>query len=379
MIRTNVKIQDLSRDTLNGLADVLFDSIPSGLDNHHTSGSSMTVSIKDIMMIIKDGMKWALSKGLCTERDIEYCEDGGCIPDGNIFNSQKPAGRGVHELGSLGSGNHYLEVQVVDEIFDQHAAEIMGVNEIGQLCISIHCGSRNFGHSIAKEYIEEMDKISNNWTGSQLSCAPIQSEIGQKYLQALAASANYAFVNRTILTHKVRESFSKSLGKSWKELDMELVYDVSHNIAKKELHMVDGSPKRLLVHRKGASRAFGPNHPDIPEAYKEIGQPVIVGGSMGTSSYIVVGTEKAMKETFGSTCHGSGRALSRRKAKSLNSQSIYKELSDRGIIIRVRNVENLNEEAPDAYKDIDLVVGLCHEEGISRKVVKLKPLIVVKG
>lgn len=387
MIRTNINIKNLSRDILENLADNLFDHVPSGLGSSHdklgnSSNSPTLWTLKDVMMIVKSGMKWALSKELCTERDIEYCEDQGCIPNGHIFNSQKPAGRGVNELGSLGSGNHYLEVQMVDEIFDKEAAKIMGIDTIGQLCISIHCGSRNFGHSIAKEYIEEMDKLNNTWTSKQLSCAPIKSEIGQRYLKALAAAANYAFVNRTILTHKVRESFSKIFSKSWKDLDMELIYDVSHNIAKEEFHAINGNTKqkkRVLVHRKGASRAFGPNHPDLPEAYKSIGQPVIVGGSMGTSSYIVLGTEKAMNETFGSTCHGSGRALSRRKARGLDSKSIYQELTDKGIIVKVGNIEHLNEEAPEAYKDIDLVVGLCHDEGISKKAVKLKPVIVIKG
>lgn len=292
--------------------------------------------------------------------------------------------RGLPQLGTLGSGNHYAEIQVVDEIYDKTAASVMGIEDKGQVCVMIHSGSRGLGHQVATDALTTMEKVMGDGSipvnDRQLACARIQSKEGQDYLAGMAAAANYAWVNRSSMTHLTRQAFSKVLNSNADDLGMKVVYDVSHNIAKIEDHMVDGKKRRVLVHRKGATRAFGPGHEMIPADYRGIGQPVLVGGTMGTSSYVLTGTEKGMLETFGSTCHGAGRALSRNKSRHiLDSDTVLKALADKGIIVKAASPKLITEEAPESYKDVTEVVKTCHDAGISNMVVKLRPIAVIKG
>jgi len=289
-------------------------------------------------------------------------------------------------MGTLGAGNHYAEIQVVDEIFDKFAADTMGISEKGQVVVMIHSGSRGLGHQVATDALLAMEKAAEKDKGlsgindRQLACARIHSPEGQQYLAAMAAAANYAWVNRSSMTFLARQSFAKIFNTTPDDLDMHVVYDVSHNIAKIEEHLVDGKRKTLLVHRKGATRAFPPHHPLIPVDYQFTGQPVLIGGTMGTSSYILTGTNKGMAETFGSTCHGAGRASSRNKVRrTLAFQDVLDNLENKGISIRVASPKLVMEEAPEAYKDVNHVVDTCHNAGISNKVVKLRPIAVIKG
>jgi tRNA-splicing ligase RtcB len=284
----------------------------------------------------------------------------------------------------LGSGNHFLEVQVVRKIFEPKIASVMGINEIGQVLVLIHTGSRGFGHQVCTDHLRVMEEAVSKYgiklPDRQLACAPIESNEGKDYLAAMACAANYAWNNRQCITHWTRESFSKVFGKSPEELGMEQVYDVAHNIAKIEEHMVNGQELKVCVHRKGATRAFPPNHKDIPQRYKEIGQPVLIPGDMGRCSFIAVGTEKAMEESFGSTCHGAGRMLSRGAAKrSLRGRDVARELEGRGITIKTGDIPSLAEEASKAYKDVTEVIDVVHQAGISKKVVMATPIGVIKG
>jgi len=292
--------------------------------------------------------------------------------------------RGLPQLGTLGAGNHYAEVQVVEEIFDKPSASRMGITHKNQVCVLIHSGSRGLGHQVATDSLVKMeramarDKIEVN--DKQLACARIHSEEGKEYLAAMAAAANYAWVNRQSMTFLVRQAFAKAFDCTPDDLDMNIVYDVSHNIAKIEEHMVNGKPTKLLVHRKGATRAFPPHHPLIPVDYQFTGQPVLIGGTMGTCSYVLTGTEKGFNETFGSTCHGAGRALSRNRSRNtLGYQDVLKSLAAKGISIRVASPKLVMEEAPESYKDVTEVVETCHLAGISNKCVKLRPIAVIKG
>lgn len=298
--------------------------------------------------------------------------------------SKRAKKRGLPQLGTLGAGNHYCEIQVVDEIYDKHAAARMGIDQIGQICVMIHSGSRGLGHQVATDALTAMEiamardgLVTND---RQLACARIQSQEGKNYLSAMAAAANYAWVNRSSMTFLTRQAFAKQFKTTPDDLDMHVVYDVSHNIAKVEQHLVDGKPKTLLVHRKGSTRAFPPHHPLIPVDYQFIGQPVLIGGTMGTCSYVLTGTEKGMQETFGSTCHGAGRAQSRNKSRrNLSYQDVLNSLADKGIAIRVASPKLVMEEAPESYKDVTQVVDTCHGAGISKKCIKLRPIAVVKG
>jgi len=287
-------------------------------------------------------------------------------------------------MGTLGAGNHYAEIQVVDEIYDKHAADKMGIDRVGQVMVMIHSGSRGLGHQVATDALTEMeramarDNIQTN--DRQLACARINSKEGQDYLSAMSCAANYAWVNRSSMTFLCRQAFAKMFDSTPDDLDMHVVYDVSHNIAKIEEHMVDGRLKTLLVHRKGATRAFPPHHPLIPVDYQYTGQPVLIGGTMGTCSYILTGTAKGMEETFGSTCHGAGRAKSRNNSRNkLDYQDVLDNLKTKGIAIRVASPKLVMEEAPESYKDVTEVVNTCHDAGISKKAVKLRPIAVVKG
>ncbi|KAG8329616.1 hypothetical protein J6590_082168 [Homalodisca vitripennis] len=287
-------------------------------------------------------------------------------------------------LGTLGAGNHYAEIQVVDEIFDKSAASKMGIESQGQICVMIHSGSRGFGHQVATDALVEMEKAMKRdnieTNDRQLACARINSPEGQNYLKAMSAAANFAWVNRSSMTFLSRQAFAKQFRMTPDDLDMHVIYDVSHNIAKVEEHMVDGKQKTLLVHRKGSTRAFPPHHPLIPVDYQLTGQPVLIGGTMGTCSYVLTGTEVGMQETFGSTCHGAGRALSRAKSRrNLDYQEVLRKLEDQGISIRVASPKLVMEEAPESYKNVTDVVDTCHAAGISKKAIKLRPIAVIKG
>jgi tRNA-splicing ligase RtcB len=292
--------------------------------------------------------------------------------------------RGAPQLGTLGSGNHFLEIQVVEEVFDERAARVFGIEAPGQITVMVHTGSRGLGHQTCDDALEVMQDAVKRYGISlvdrQLACAPVNSPEGKQYFAAMACAANFAWANRQCITHWVRTAFEQVMGQSERRLGMDIIWDVAHNVAKFETHEVDGKPRRLCVHRKGATRAFGPGHPDVPEIYRAIGQPVIVPGDMGRNSYLLIGTEEGMKQTWGSTCHGAGRLLSRHQALRLqHSSQVVDKLRKAGIYIRAAGKKTIAEEAPEAYKDVNAVVAVCHGAGISRMVAKIRPLGVMKG
>jgi len=381
LLRTNLMEDDVRGEVRERIAQAMFDHIPVGV------GTSGVIPMKDgdIDDILEKGIDWAIDNGYAWEEDKEHCEESGRMMTANKnCVSSKAKKRGLHQIGTLGGGNHYAEVQVVDEIYNAEAAGSMGIKTVGQVCVMIHTGSRGLGHQVATDALQKMDKAMHRdrikLNDRQLSCARINSKEGQDYLAAMSAAANYAWVNRSCITYLTRRAFQKVFDKTPEELDMHLVYDVCHNVAKIEKHVVDGKEKTLLVHRKGSTRAFPPNHPMIPEAYRDIGQPALIGGTMGTCSYILVGTEKGMSETCGSTCHGAGRALSRNASrKRLDHKQVLGYLKDHNISIRVASPKLVTEEAPESYKDVSEVVDTCHDAGISCKAVKLRPIAVIKG
>jgi tRNA-splicing ligase RtcB len=380
LIKTNLMESDV-RPVQEQLAQALFDHIPVGVG----SKGVIPTRSQDLNQVLEMGMDWSIREGYAWSEDKEKCEESGRMLTANPNKvSQRAKKRGLPQLATLGAGNHYAEIQVVEEIFDHFGAHQCGIESVGQVVIMVHCGSRGLGHQVATDALVEMesamkrDQIHVN--DKQLACARIQSQEGQDYLEAMAAAANFAWVNRSAMTFLVRQAFSKVFDSTPDDLEMELIYDVSHNIAKIEEHMVDGRLKRLLVHRKGSTRAFGPNHPLIPADYQLTGQPVLIGGSMGTSSYLLLGTETAMQKTFGSTCHGAGRSLSRNKSrKNLTYDQVLEQLQQRQISIRVASPKLVMEEAPESYKDVSQVVNTCHQAGLSNKCVKLKPIAVIKG
>jgi len=380
LLRTNLLEKDLE-GVKEKLTQSLFDHIPVGV------GSMGIIPTKqqDLEEALHLGMDWSVREGYSWAEDKEHCEEYGRMMNADPNKvSARAKKRGLPQLGTLGAGNHYAEIQVVDEIFDEFAAKRMGVNKIGQVCVMIHSGSRGLGHQVATDALTQMenamdrDNIKTN--DRQLACARITSPEGQNYLQAMSAAANYAWVNRSSMTFLTRQAFAKVFNQSPEDLDMHLIYDVSHNIAKMEEHIVDGQMKQLLVHRKGSTRAFPPHHPLVPVDYQLTGQPVLIGGTMGTCSYVLTGTEFGMRNTFGSTCHGAGRALSRNKSRNgLDYGDVLKRLENKGISVRVASPKLIMEEAPESYKDVTQVVDTCHEAGISKKTIKLRPVAVVKG
>jgi tRNA-splicing ligase RtcB len=376
---TALKDSDI-RGRLEALVNALFRSIPSGVG----AKGSLKLTLEEEKRVLREGSRWALRRGFAEEEDIERTEDGGCLPDADPeVVSTRALERGQKQLGTLGSGNHFLEVGVVAEIFDTPAAQAFGLFQ-GQVTMMLHCGSRGFGYQVCDDFLLEMTREVRrqdfDLPDRQLACAMIQSEAGKRYLAAMACAANYAWANRQVLLHRSREVFQQVLGLGPRDLRMRLVYDVCHNIAKKETHSVDGKARTLCVHRKGATRSFAAGHAAVCRPYRDIGQPVIIPGDMGTASYVLVGTAKAMEETFGSTCHGAGRVLSRKAAlKAAKGRSIHRELADRGILVRWTGRGTLAEEMPEAYKDVSEVVAVVHGAGISRKVARLTPLAVVKG
>lgn len=355
-------------------------SVPKGVGR----GGRVSLSRAELTKIMVEGARWAVGRGFAWADDLEHIEENGCLagadPD---CVSEHAFERGAGQSGTLGAGNHFLEVQEVVEIFEPRAANIFGLFK-GQVVIMVHSGSRGLGHQVASDYIKVMDqvirRIGLELPDRQLACAPTTSDEGKRYYGAMACAVNYAFVNRSVLAHWVRESFESIFKKSAESMGMRLLYDVCHNIAKFEEHEVEGKRRRLCVHRKGATRAFGPGSSLIPATYRDIGQPVIIPGDMGTASYVLVGTEEAMKQTFGSTCHGAGRMLSRGQAKKqIQGAQLKRELEAKGITVVAGSVALLSEEAPAAYKNVSQVVEVCEKTGISKKVARMRPLGVLKG
>jgi len=380
LLRTNLCEAEV-RPKIRQLINALFSNVPSGLG----SEGKIKVSRKEMNDLIVEGARWAVRHGFGSQEDLDVTEEGGCMKGADPSKiSDKAMKRGQPQAGTLGSGNHFLEVQVVREIFEPKIANVMGINQTGQVLVLIHTGSRGFGHQVCTDHLRVMEQAVSKYgielPDRQLACAPIESNEGKDYLAAMACAANYAWNNRQCITHWARESFSKVFGKSPEELGMKQIYDVTHNIAKIEEHMVNGQKLKVCVHRKGATRAFPPNHNDIPQRYKEIGQPVLIPGDMGRCSFIAVGTEKAMEESFGSTCHGAGRMLSRGAAKrSLRGRDVAQELESRGITVRTGDIPSLAEEASKAYKDVAEVIDVVHQAGISKKVAMAVPIGVIKG
>jgi tRNA-splicing ligase RtcB len=380
LLRTDLTEAEV-RPRINELVNELFLNVPSGLG----SEGKIKVNQKEMNRLMVEGAHWAVKRGLGSEEDLDVTEEGGCLGGANPDKiSDKAAKRGTPQAGTLGSGNHFLEVQVVKEIFDYHIANIMGITEIGQVLVLIHTGSRGFGHQVCTDHLRVMEQAISKYRiklpDRQLACAPIDSPEGQDYLGAMACAANYAWANRQCIAHWVRESFSKIFGKSSEKLGMRQIYDVAHNIAKIEEHTIDGRKVKVCVHRKGATRSFPAGHKDIPRCYNEVGQPVLVPGDMGRCSFVAVGTEKAMKESFGSTCHGAGRVLSRGAAKrSIRGADVIRELESRGIIVKTGSIFELAEEASQAYKDVTEVIDVVHQAGISKKVAMAIPMGVIKG
>jgi tRNA-splicing ligase RtcB len=380
LMRTNLQATDLDTKTIQQLIDEMFVNIPSGLG----SKAKVHLNRKQLDDVLKLGAKWAVENGYGWKEDVEYLEENGCLASAEISKvSDEAKQRGAPQLGSLGAGNHFLEIQKVAEIYDPVAAKTFGIKNEGQIMVMIHTGSRGFGHQVCTDHLrilEQAVKKYNIWLPDrQLACAPITSKEAQDYLKAMACAANFAWCNRQMIVHWVRESFEKVLHRRADDLDMGIVYDVCHNIAKLEEHEVDGEKRNVCVHRKGATRSFGPGKREVPLKYRDVGQPVLIPGDMGTESYLLKGTKEA-EETFGSTCHGAGRVMSRTEAvHRYRGEQIFNDLKKRGIYVHPASWKVMAEEAPDAYKDVSQVVNVTHGAGLSLKVAKLLPLGVVKG
>ena len=382
LLRTNLHIEQVKGKIREKLGSSLEEMIPVGI----WEAGAVALNAGELDQVLKLGMDWAENKGLCWPQDKEVCEERGRFQNADPGKvSERAKKRGRPQAGSLGGGNHYVEVQAVDEIFNELAAKVMGIKRRGQVLVMIHTGSRGLGHQVATDAWSVCDKYSLGGkkvklVDRQLACVPIHSKEGQDYVQAMAAAANFALCNRTIVANQVRLAFERTFNKSSEELDMHVIYAVSHNIAKFEEYEINGEKKEVLVHRKGATRAFPRGHPAVPKQYQDIGQPVLIGGSMGTASYILVGAQGAMEKSMESTCHGAGRSLSRTKAiKTIRSQDVLAKLAAQGIVVKVASKHLIAEEAPGAYKDVESVVETCEMAGISNRVAKLIPLAVVKG
>jgi tRNA-splicing ligase RtcB len=365
---------------LDDLASALYVNCPSGVGET----GHVPLSIQELERLIEQGGKWALKRGYATEADLDRTEEQGRLEGADAGKvSQRAKERGKDQVGTLGAGNHFIEVDRVDEIFDEPAAQRMGLFP-GQVVAQIHCGSRGFGHQVCTDYVNRFQKTIHDYglklPDRELVCAPLSSREGQDYLAAMKAAANYAFVNRQVLTHYIRRSFEQVLAGKVKNHHVYQIYDIAHNMAKIEEHEIDGRRKKVCVHRKGATRAFGPGSPVLPDIYRDIGQPVLVPGSMGTASWVLLGTPGSMDQTFGSTCHGAGRTMSRSQAKKqIRGSELRENLEAGGIHVRAGSMSGLAEEAPQAYKDVDRVIEVVHGAGVAKKVARLVPLAVVKG
>jgi len=379
LIRTNLQEDDV-RPHIKELMSRLFRDIPSGVG----SKSRIRASDSELNDAFMHGSRWAVEAGYGVEADIEHCEGSGFIEGADPAQvSDKARKRGKPQFGTLGSGNHFLEVQYVDKLYDSDVASTFGLEE-GQVTIMIHCGSRGAGHQICTDHLrvlsQAVKKYGIDLPDKQLACAPAQSTEAQNYFKAMACGANYAWANRQVITHWTRGVFERFFGKDMDDLGMDLVYDVAHNVAKLEEHMIDGKKKEVYVHRKGATRAFPPGHHDVPDAYRAVGQPVLIPGSMGTASYVLHGTEAAMDISFGSACHGAGRVMSRAHAKhEFYGEDVRKSLEARGITVKATHPSVIAEEAPGVYKSSSEVVNVVHNVGIAKKVARVLPIGVAKG
>jgi tRNA-splicing ligase RtcB len=371
---------DQAESFLDDLADALYRNCPSGVG---VSGH-VKVSVKELERVCREGAGWALKQGFAHPVDLERTEESGCLTGadpGAVSDRAKQRGR--TQLGTLGAGNHFIEVDVIDQIFHDQAAAVMGLRP-GHLALQIHCGSRGFGHQICSDYVREFQSVVHKYgiklPDRELVCAPLNSPEGERYLGAMASAANYAFCNRQILAHYARRAFEEALAGKVKDWDLYQVYDIAHNMGKIETHHVAGKEVKVCVHRKGATRAFGPGFKGLPDTYRSLGQPVLVPGSMGTASWVLLGTEGSMENSFGSSCHGAGRVMSRRQAKrEVWGEDLRSELERDGIHIRAGSMPGLAEEAPQAYKDVDRVIEVVVGAGIAAKVARLRPVVVIKG
>ena len=379
LVRTNLR-EDAVRKDIGKLVEQLFKTVPCGVGK----GGEIHLSRAEERQLVAQGARFIVQQGRGRPEDIGHTEAGGCLDGADPDRvSDRAYQRGAGQVGTLGSGNHFIEVQVVDQVHDADAAEVFGL-EVGSVCVMIHSGSRGFGYQVCDEYVHSLVKAAQRYQiglpDRQLACAPVNSPEGQRYLGAMRCAANYAWANRQALMHLVRRTFEKFFGMSAEELGMDLIWDVAHNIAKLERHTLGDREVTLCVHRKGATRAFPPGHPEVPVEYRHLGQPVIIPGDMGTNSYLLVGTQQAMDETFGSTCHGAGRVMSRRQATRIaNGKDVADRLRRRGIFVRAPSWKGLAEEQPDAYKDVNSVVDVVHRAGLSRKVCRMRPLGAIKG
>ncbi|ALM06893.1 tRNA-splicing ligase [Sediminicola sp. YIK13] len=375
---TSIIMVEEVKDKIEALSKEMYAQIPSGMGK----GGFLHLTQKELEDVLSQGAKWAVDKGYGKTKDLAFIENNGRLPDADPSKvSERAKSRGLDQLGTIGSGNHFVEVDFVDEIYEPDVAEAFGLKK-GQLVVLIHTGSRGLGHQIATDHIKimmtAMDKYGIQVPDRELTCVPFSSLEGQNYYKAMCAAANYAWANRQVITWEARKAWANIFGKDHGQL--ELMYDVAHNMAKLETHKVDGKPHPLIVHRKGATRAFGPGFSELPESYNLLGQPVIIPGSMGTSSYILIGTSKSHDLTFGSCCHGAGRRLSRTASKKqVNAPQLKEQLKERGIYVQAGSFKGIAEEAPIAYKDVNLVVETVSDAGIAKKVAKLRPVAVVKG
>ena len=375
LLRTGLTAEDI-QPVKELLAETLFHRIPAGVG----STGKVHLDRRDMDAMLAGGANWAVGKGYGAHEDLEFIEERGCMAGAEPEHvSDHAKKRQQDEMGTLGSGNHYLEVQRVVRVFDEQVGPVFGLRE-GDIVVSIHCGSRGLGHQIGTEFLKSMAVSASRYhielPDRELACAPINSEVGQNYLGAMRAAINCALANRQIITHLVREVFEDLLP----EARLSLLYDVSHNTCKVEEHVINGTPTRLFVHRKGATRAFGPGHPDLPPSLRAVGQPVLIGGTMGTASYVLVGTKESMELAYGSACHGAGRSMSRHQAlRQWHGQELVKDLAARGILIRSPSMRGVAEEAPGAYKDVSEVVDAADDACLARKVARLEPLVCIKG
>jgi tRNA-splicing ligase RtcB len=371
---------DSARQHLDALATALNHFCPSGVGEK----GSIHMTEVELEAVCRQGSRWALKQGFASEADLRRTEESGCVEGADPGKVSKRAReRGRPQLGSLGAGNHFIEIDLIEQIFDSSAASVMGLEQ-GNLAVQIHCGSRGFGHQICTDYVEEFQgavrRFGIHLVDRELVCAPLNSTEGQNYLAAMRCAANYAFANRQILANSARKAFEQVLAGKVKDWHLHQVYDICHNMGKIETHLIEGERIKVCVHRKGATRAFGPGAPELPDEYKPIGQPVLVPGSMGTASWVLVGTATSMTQSFGSTCHGAGRLMSRHEAKrNVRGEKLRADLEAEGIHIRAGSMAGLAEEAPQAYKDVDQVVEAVVGGGIARKVARLRPVTVIKG
>jgi len=380
LLHTNLNKKDVE-PKLRQLVETLFRNVPSGLG----STGHIRLTLPQLDQVLESGARWAVENGFGWREDLERLEEGGCMAGADAKKvSMGAKQRGFPQLGSLGSGNHFLEIQKVDKIYDPEVARKFGIEREDQVTVMIHTGSRGLGHQVCSDYLRTMERVVRQYKielpDRELVNVPVTSPEGQAYFSAMACAANYAWANRQMIVHWVRQSFEQVFGKDAESLGLHIVYDVAHNIAKLEEHDVDGGKRKVYVHRKGATRAFGPGHPDVPAIYRDVGQPVLIPGTMGSASYVLVGTNQAMQETFASTAHGSGRHMSRTAAlKQFWGEEVKRDLEGRGIIVRAAKVSVIAEEAPASYKDVDRVCEVSHRAGIARKVARLVPMGVTKG